>query len=338
MRTLLLFLLLFITLPSLASNKICVGETVLVVFNEELKKLTVHDKETFAILQSNHLEGHSFGEIALSADESKIWFPIDNIMYARDLTSGEIVKEIHGISAYKFEFNAAMDYLIHVELMEDRTVMYAYDLNSTEAIAYANIPLMDLVETVHFDATKQQFHILFKQVQSKTETLSKEPLFGLPETIEQIALDFLHDGMESRYYVYDSAEKKEVFNQVLPYSPDYGCNFEVINERLFVVTALGTAEVMDDFSLKLIPMFTMNVSDYAIINDQIIGSTGSNLFMYSVDTEQQRDLYDDEVNQLLIEASGLAITETHYYFTKEGILYRIKRSEPLNIDLETSVE
>lgn len=338
MRTLLLFILSFITFSSLASNKICVGETILVVFNEDLKKLTVHDKESFEIRQSTTLEGTSFGEIALSRDESKIWFPMDGIMYVRDVKTGEIVKEIQGANAYKFELSAAMEYLIHVELMEDHSLIYVYDLNSAEAISFANIPFSDFVETVHFDAEEQQFHLLSKQVKSRTETLSKEPMFGLPETVEQIALDFLHDGMESRYYVYDITNKKELFNQVIPYSPDYSCDFEVIDGRLFVVTALGTAEVMEDFSLRITPLLAMNVSDYAIFGKQLIGVTGSNLFAYSVETEEQDEWYDDEVNELLIQASGLAITETHYYFIKEGVLYRMKRSEPLNIDLETLVE
>lgn len=337
-RTLLLLFLSVLSFSSFASNKVCVGETVVVVFNEELKKLTVHEKESLEIRQSTSLEGFVFGEIALSKDESKIWFQMDGIMYARDTQTGEIVKEIQGSNVYTFELSAAMDYLIHFEMMEQDALVYVYDLNTAEAISYAKLPFADFLETIHFDAEEQQLHLLSKPFASKTEKPSKEPVFGVPETLEEVALDFRHDGMESRYVVYDIANKKELYNEVIEYSPDYECNFEVIDNRLFIITALGSAEVQEDFSLKLEPLFAMNMTDYAIFGTDVIGVTGFDLFSYSVETQMGKEWDEDKVNLLLIKASGLAVTETDYYFIAEGVLYRVKRAKPLNIDFETSLE
>lgn len=337
-RTLLLSFLLFITASSFASNKICVGENVVVVFNEDLKKLTVHEKESLEIKQSTELEGSVFGEIALSQNESKIWFEIDGVMYARDLETGEIVKNIQGANVYKFELSAAMDYLIHFEMMENDALVYVYDLNTAEAVSYAKIAFTDFLETIHFDAQKQQLHLLSKRFTSETEKPSKEPVFGLPSSVEEIALDFRNDGLASRYFVYDIANKQELYNEVISYSPDFGCNFEVIDERLFIVTAIGTAEVQEDFSLKLTSLVAMNVVDYAVFGSDLIGITGFNFFSYSVETGTYKEWNDDKANLILIQSKGLAVSETDYYFMMEGVFYRAKRSEPLNIDADMPID
>lgn len=330
--------LAFFTFTSFASNKICVGEKVVVVLNDNLKKLIVHDKESLEVLQSTELEGSFFGEIALSQDGSKIWFQVDATMYCRDLNSGEILKELMGMNSYKFELSAAQDYLIHFETIEDHSLIYVYDLNTAEAISYAKVDFTLFLETIHYNHKKQMLHLLSRTYQSKTEKPSKEPLFGIPETAEQIELAFRHDQKETRYYVYDIADKTVLYNEMIAYSPDYSSDFEGINDRLYLITDLGTVEVMDDHSFKMSSIVNMNRSDYAILGSEMVTATDFFLSTYSFETSEFTELYDKEANEILIQADGIAMTETDYYAFKEGIFYRFKRSEAMNVDFEMALD
>ncbi len=339
MKHLLLSIILTLfTFGSFASNKICIGEKVIVVFNESLKKLTVHDKETLEVLQSTELEGNNFGEIALSQDGSKIWFQIDSKMYCRDVETGEILLELQGANLYKFELSAAQDYLIHYERMEESSLIYVYDLNTTKAISYAKVDFTLFLETIHYDHVKQELHLLSQTFPSKTEKPSKEPLFGLPETAEQIELDFRHDGEESRYYVYDITNKKTIYDEIISYSSDFSCDFEVINDRLYIITQMGTSEVLEDYSLKLTSLVIINMSDYAILESEMVGATAYFLFSHSFETGISKKWDDKKVNLILVEADAIAMTETEYYCIEEGVFYRIKRSEPMNIDYEMALD
>ena len=332
-------ILTFFATGSFASNKICIGEKVIVVFNENLKKLTIHDKETLELLQSTQLEGDSFGEIALSSDGTKIWFQMDGKMYCRDMESGEIVKELAGMNSYKFELSSVQDYLIHFETIEhNHSLIYVYDLNTAEAISYAKVEFTRFLETIHYDQKKQEFHLLSRTFPSKTEKPSKEPLFGLPETAEQIALDFRHDEEETQYFVYDIANKKVLYDEIIEYSSDFTCDFEVINDRLFLITQMGTAEVMEDYSLKLTSLVAINMADYTILESEMVGATGFDLFSYSFETGAYKEMDDSEANLILVEADALAMDETDMYAIKEGIFYRFKRAELLNADFEMPLD
>ena len=335
---LLSFALVFFTFGSFASNKICIGEKIIVVFNENLKKLTVHDKQTLEVLQSTNLEGYSFGEIALSSDGTKIWFQIDGTMYCRNLDSGEIVKELQGTNAYKFELSNAQDYLIHFETIEQHSLIYVYDLNTAQPISYAKIEFTNALETIHYNHERQEIHLLSKTFPSKTEKPSKEPLIGLPETAEQIALGFRYDGEESQYFVYDIANKKVIYDQVIEYSSAYSCNFEVIDKKLFIITDIGTAEVLEDYSLKLTSLVIMNLADYSILESELVGATGFGLFSQSFQSGIYTEMNQNEVNLILIEADALAMSETNYYAIKEGVFYRFKRAAPLNVDFEMALD
>ncbi len=335
---LLSIILILFSFGTFASNKICIGEKIIVVFNESLKKLTVHDKETLEVLQSTDLEGSHFGEIALSQDGSKIWFQIDSKMYCRDVETGEILKELQGASLYKFELSAAQDYLIHYERVEESSLIYVYDLNTAKAVSYAKVDFTLFLETIHYDHAKQELHLLSRTFPSKTEKPSKEPLFGLPETAEQIELDFRHDGEESRYYVYDITNKKAIYDEIIPYSSDFSCDFEVINDRLYIITQMGTAEVLEDYSLKLTSLVIINMSDYAILESEMVGATAYFLFSHSFETGIYKKWDDKKANLILVEADAIAMTETEYYCIEEGVFYRIKRSEPMNIDFEMALD
>lgn len=330
--------LVLLTFGASASNKICIGEKVIVVFNENLKKLTVHDKESLEVLQSTTLEGNHFGEIALSQNGSKIWFQMDGTMYCRDMENGEILKELQGANMYKFELSAAQDYLIHYERTEASSLIYVYDLNTAEAISYAKVDFTLFLETIHYDHQKQELHLLSKTVPSKTEKASKEPNIGFPETVEQIALLFRHDQEESRYYVYDITNKKVVYNEIIPYSPDSSTDFEVINDRLYIIADLGTAEVLEDYSLKLTSLVLINMADYAILESEMVGATSYALFSHSFQTGEYKEWDDRKANKIIVESDAIAITEAEYYCIKEGIFYRIKRSEPMNIDFEMALD
>ena len=340
MKSILLSIILaFFAFGSFASNKICVGETVIVVFNQNLKKLVVHDRETLEILQSTELEGYSFGEIALSKDETKVWFQMDGKMYCRDMKTGEIAKEIQGSNAYKFELSAAQDYLIHYETIEESTLIYVYDLNTAEAVAYAKVDFTTFVETCHYDHEKQELHLLSRTFVSKTEKRPKEPMFGFPETAEEIALGMRHDEKESRYYIYDIANKAVIYDENIFYSSGFSVDFEVINDTcLYLVTQVGTAEVLDDHSLRITSFVATNLADYAILGNDLVGVNGFVFSSYSFEDGSMKEYYDDEANKILIEADAIAITETDYYAMKDEIFYRFKRSEPLNSDHELSLE
>lgn len=339
MKQLLLSLTLALfSFASFASNKICIGEKVIVVFNENIKKLTVHDKESLELLQSTELEGNTFGEIALSKNGTKIWFQMDGVMYCRDVDNGEILKEIQGANSYKFELSAAQDYLIHFERIEESSLIYVYDLNTAEAISYAKVDFTFFLETIHYDHEKQQLHLLSKTFPSETEKPSKEPVFGLPETAEQIALDFRHDEEESRYYVYDIENKKVLYDKNIAYSPDFSCDFEVINERLYIITQMGTAEVLDDYSLKLTSLVLINMNDYAILESEMVGATNFFLFSHSFETGAYKEWDDDEVNLIIVEADAIAMTETEYYCILEGLLYRFDRSDPSDSNFDMPLD
>ncbi len=321
-----------------ASNKICIGEKVIVVLNDNVNKLTVHDKETMEVLQSTSLEGSIFGELALSQDGSKIWFQMDATMYCRDVSTGEIVKELEGANAYTFELSAAQDYLVHFENMEDHALIYVYDLNTAEAISNAKVDFTQFLETIHYDHKKQVLHLLSQTFDSKTEKSSEEPMYGIVESSEEITESMLYDERESRYYVYDIANKKVIYDQNLSYSPDFSSDFEVINDRLTIVTQVGTAQVQDDYSLKVASLAIPNLADYAIDGSNLIGMNGFFLFFYSFEDDSIIQLYDDEVNQILIEADAISITDTDYYTFKEGVFYRFKRSDPMNADFDMPMD
>ncbi|MDG1331417.1 MAG: hypothetical protein P8P74_03760 [Crocinitomicaceae bacterium] len=335
---LLSFILVLISFGSFASNKICVGEKVLVVFNENLKKLTVHDKESLEVLQSTDLEGSTFGEIALSPDEANIWFQTGRTMYCRSIESGEILKELSGTNAYKFELSAAQNYLVHYETYEDHALVYIYDLNTAEAVSYAKVDFVNFLETAHYDHEKQQLHLLSSTFASKTEKPAKEPMFGLPSTSEEIELHFRQDGDETRYFIYDIANKSVLYDEVIPYSPDFECNFEMINDELYIITALGTAKVKEDFSLEITSMVLMNMSDYTILASEFVGATPYFLYTRSFETDTYEEMDDDQVNLILIESDAIAMTETDYYCIKDGVFYRFKRSEPMNADFEMPLD
>lgn len=339
MKHILLSLILaMVSFGSFASNKICVGEKVVVVFNENLKKLTIHDKETLEVLQSSMLEGNSFGEIALSSDETNIWFQIGGMMYCRSIETGEITKEIPGTNAYKFELSAAQDYLIHYETYEDHSLIYVYDLNTAEAVSYAKVDFVNFLETAHYDHEKQQLHLLSRTFESKTEKPAKEPMFGLPESAEEIALHFRQDQKETHYFVYNIANKSVLYDEKIEYSPDFECNFEVIKDELYIITAMGTAKVKEDYSLEITSIILMNLTDYAILDSEFVGATPYFLYTRSFETGEYKEMYDDETNLILIEAAGIAMTETDYYCVNEGVFYRFKRSEPMNADFDMPLD
>lgn len=330
--------LAFFTFGTFASNKICIGEKVIVVFNESLKKLTVHDKETMEVFQSTELEGSSFGEIALSQDGSKIWFQVDRTMFCRDLETGEIVKELLGSSFYKFELSNARDYLIHYETIETFSLVYVYDLNTTEAISYAKVDFKGSLETCHYDHVKQEIHLLSRTFPSKDEKAHKEPIFGLPETSEEIELEFRHDEEVSHYLVYDIANKKVLYDENVFYSSDFSCDFEVIEDRLYIITQLGTAEILEDYSFKITSLVALNMLDYSILESEMVGSTTFFLFSHSFKTGETKELYDDEADVILIEADAIAMDETNYYAILEGVFYRFKRSDPMYVDYEIALD
>lgn len=339
MKYLLLSILIsFGGFSALASNKICVGENIIVVFNENLKKLSIHDKETMEVLQADELEGRSFGEIALSTDGTKLWFQIDDKMYCRDVNTGELLKELHSSGDFKYELSAADDYLIHFETIEQHSLIYVYDLNSTQAVAYAKVDFTESLETIHYDHKRQKLHLLSSTRPTKKETAPKEPTFGLPQSAEQVALEFLHDQEEMRYMVFDITTKKSLFDAFVPYSPDSDCNFEVIGDKLYIITGIGTAEVLEDYSFKLTSLVVTNLSDYDVLNSELVGTNDYFAFSNSFEDNTYKKWDSFDANLLLIEADAIAVTETDYYVIKEGIFYRFKRSEPRNVDFEIAMD
>jgi hypothetical protein len=336
-HALLSLLLVLISFGSFASNKICIGEKVIVVLNENIKRLTVHDKETMEVLQMTDLEGNSFGEIGLSSDGSKIWFQIDDKMFCREIESGEIIKEItQGWG--KFDLSASMDYLIHYETIEEKSLIYVYDLKSAEAISYAKFDSKLKLETAHYDHKNQLLHILSPRYPSKTEKAPKEPMFGLPQSVEQLELEFLHDKMESHYIVYDIQNKKALYDEWISYSPNHTCNFEMINDELYIVTDMGTAKVKEDFSFELTLIVSVNLTDYDVEGSELVGINGYNMFVHSFESNTHKNLDHFDVNPILVEADGIAITETHYYCIKDGVFYRFKRTTPRDVDFEVPLD
>ncbi len=321
-----------------ASNKLCVGEKYLVVLNTSTKKLTVHEKATLQIIQSTTLEGYSFGELALSSNEGNIWFEMDGIMYCRSVEMGEILSEIMGSNAYKFELDNSSQHLVHIEQSEEQTLVYIYDLNTREAVGSAKFGFKWSLETCHFDPATKELHLLSKKFDSTREKASEETVFGLPETPEEIEAAMRHDQQESHYLVYDFKTKNVVYDQDVFYSSDFETNFELIAGRLFVVTQLGTAEVLGDRSFSITPLVATNLSDYAIFGAQIVGGNGSFFFNYSISDGTFVEHWDDEVNQLLIDATAIAVTETEYYATSESVLYRFQRSSPREVDADVVIE
>ena len=335
---LLSFLLAMFSFGSFASNKICIGEKVIVILNENIKRLTVHDKETMEIMQVTDLEGDSFGEVALSTDGTKLWFQIDDKMFCRVIETGEIIKEIPKGDQGKFDLSAAMDHLIHYETIENKSLIYVYDLNSTEAVSYAKIDSKLGLESAHYDHEKQLLHVLSHVYPSKNETPSKEPMIGLPESIEQLELEFLHDKEEMHYIVYDIQNKKALYDDWIAYSPNHSCNFEVINDELYIVTDMGTAKVLEDFSFELTTIVCVNLTDYDVGESELIGANGYFMFVNSFKNGSFRKLDSFEANQILIEADGIAVTETEYYCIKDGVFYRFKRSTPRDVDFEIALD
>ena len=75
-------------------------------------------------------------------------------------------------------------------------------------------------------------------------------MFGMPETPEEIALAMRQDELESRYYIYDIANKAVIYDENIFYSSSFSVDFEVINDStLYLITQVGTAEVLEDHSL-----------------------------------------------------------------------------------------
>lgn len=335
---LLSFLLAMFSFGSFASNKICVGEKVIVVLNENIKRLVILKKENLEILQTTDLEGESFGEIGLSSDGANIWYQVDDRMICRVIETGVILLEISGGSGSTFELSAAMDNLIHYENIEEKALVYVYDLNTAEAISYAKIDSKLSLESAHYDQENQRLHILSHTYPSKTEKPSKEPKFGLPESVEQLALEFRHDQEEMHYMVYDIQNKKALYDEWIEYSPDDQCNFEMINDELYIVTDMGTAKVLEDFTFELTLIISLNQIDYDVIESELIGVNGYFMYIHSFKTGTYKKLDDFEANLILIEADGIAATETDFYCIKEGVFYRFKRSTPMNVDMDMALD
>jgi len=335
---LLSILSVFFSFGTLASNKICIGENVIVVLNENVKRLTVHDKESMEILHLTDLEGDSFGDVALSSDETKIWFQVDDKMYCHEVESGEIIKAIPGGDSFKFELSAAMDYLIHYETIEKKSLIYVYDLNSAEAIAYAKVDSYYLLGTAHFDSKNQQLHVLSEVYPSKREAHSKEPRIGLPQSAEQIELEFLYDQEEARYIVYDIQNKKTLYDEWINYSPDGNFNFEVINDELYIVSGIGTAKVLDDYSLEMTSLVCDNQVDFDVHESELAGMNGNMLYVQSFEKGTFKKHDDFDANLILLKADGIAITATYFYCIKEGVFYRFKRATPMDVDFEISLD
>ncbi|MFK7786776.1 MAG: hypothetical protein AB8B56_16775 [Crocinitomicaceae bacterium] len=337
-QILLSVLLALFSFGSFASNKICVGENIIVVLNEKVKRLTVHDRASMEIIQSTHLEGDSFGEIALSTDGSKIWFQIDDKMYCRAIESGEILKEMPGGDSYTFDFSASMDYLIHYQTIDEKSLIYVYDLNTAEAISYAKVDSKLELETAHYDHNKQLMYVLSETYPTKKESTSKEPQIGGLQSIEQIELEFLHDQEEMRYIVYDIQNKKALHDEWLAYSPDGNCDFELINGELFLVSGIGTAKVLEDFSFKLTNVICVNQKDHNVYASELIGVNGYLMYTYSPEKGTYTKYDDFEANLILLEADGIAITETELYCIREGIFYRFRRDNLMGVDYEIALD
>lgn len=335
---LLSFLFALFSFGSFASNKICVGENVIVVLNENVKTLTVHDRASMEVIQMTHLEGDSFGEIGLSRDGSNMWFQIDDKMYCRSIESGEILKELDGGASFKFDLNASMDYLIHYQTTEESTLIYVYDLNTTEAISYAKVDFKLKLETSHYDHEKQLLYLLSETYPTKKESSSKEPQLGLPQSTEQIELEFLHDQEEMRYLVYDIQNKKALFDEWLAYSPDGYCDFELIDGELFLVSGVGTSKVLEDFSFDLTTVVCVNQKDHNIYESELVGVNGYLMYSYSPEKGTYTKYDDFEVNLILLEADAIAMTETEFYCIREGIFYRFRRDNLMGVDYEIALD
>jgi hypothetical protein len=323
---------------SFASNKICIGEKIIVVFNEKVKRLTVHDRASMEIMQMTELEGDSFGEIGLSTDESKIWFMIGDIMYCRDVESGEILKEIQGGDSYKFDMNASMDYLIHYQTIEEKSLIYVYDLSSMEAVSYAKVDSKLELETAHYDHKKQLIYVLSKTYPSKNESSTKEPTLGLPQSVEQIELEFLHDQEEMHYIVYDILNKKALKDEWLAYSPDGNCDFEMIGEELFLVSDVGTAKILEDFSFDLTNIVCVNHKDHNVFESELVGVNRYLMYIYSTEKGTYKTYDSSAADVILLEADGIAMTETELYCIREGIFYRFLRATPMSVDYEVPLD
>lgn len=332
------FLLVMFSFGSFASNKICIGENVIVVLNEKIKRLTVHDKASMEVIQLTDLEGDSFGEVALSSDETKIWFQINDKMFCRVLETGEIIKELPEGNRGTFELSASMNYLIHYQTIDGKSLIYVYDLNSTEAISYAKVDSKLKLESAHYDHENQRLHILSIAYPSKNEKSSKEPVLGLPQSVEQIKLDFLHDQEEMHYIVYDIQNEKALYDEWIAYSPDGDCDFELINNELYIVTDIGTAKVLEDFSLDLTTIVCVNQTDFDVHKSELVGTNGYSMYVQSFDSGTFKKMDSFEANTILVNADGIALTDDEYYCINEGVFYRFKRSTPMDVDYEIALD
>ncbi|MFT5779684.1 MAG: hypothetical protein ACI837_002643 [Crocinitomicaceae bacterium] len=339
MKHIVLFWVILLTSTSLlASNQISVGEKFVVVANSKSKKITVHDKATLEIVHTIFIENGRLYEVALSSDESTIWYRSGATMYCISTSTWEPNIEFEGFGVYRFELNNQNKQLIHYENSGESTIVDIFDLNSAVMSDHMEIPFSGFIESIFYNDSTDQLIILTPKFDLKSELpLSEEEAIIFPETKEEVELSMRHDGKGSRLVVFDKMDNI-IHDDTIYYSSNFSTDLDMIGDRLFLITQIGNCEILEDYSLRTTSFIATNVQDYTIHETSIYGSNSFNFFQYNSTDDSYTEFWDDDMNKIIVEANAVEMDETHCFVVYDNILYRFKQDNMREVDWEVSVE
>ncbi len=342
-----LFLFAFSIVTSLtlyANSGISIGKTMVVVLNENTREITVHTKEKLEIIHRLVLpKSGSIKSIALSSDESKIWYVVGEKAICVSTINWKEVISISGVNSYNFRLDKQNKHLIHFSGDEKMSAVDIYDLNTAKITARVKVKFSDFLESIIYNESTGMLTMLGTKKDDKSEVPMKgdaDILF--PETKEDVNKMMHHDGKTSQFTIYDVRNNVVIVNKRTFYSPNFSTSLEMIGEELFAVTQIGTCKISEGHEFTMTSLIATNVSDFAIADTMIAGATGFTFFTYTLKDDKFTEFYDDEVNELCLQADASAFDKGDYYMCYENTLYRFKDEDGfgvqfVNVDIDISL-
>lgn len=278
-------------------------------------KLNIIDRFENKILFSAVVNTSTVTEsIFLSSDKSKIWYLSSSDYYFIDTKTWKSEKKISGVNVYAFNPSSDKNYFVYTHSGDEFT-SEIYDANTGELYKSVSYVANAFIGDVMYDEISKKLYQISSTFSSESETVISS---SNPETLADLEAAMKNDGKKVELLVYDLAMGNVAYKEEIYYSPQFHFSFEYLKEQLYIISAMGTAMVNDDYQIQLLPVITGgNLRAYGVDKKGMIGFTFFDLFKYEFATKtftSVEEYHDGLLSSLAVfSANGI-----EYYFLGES--------------------
>lgn len=299
-------LLLFLIFAICHAQAILTTPSFNIIYKNDNTLLVLNKSDNKVLYKVENIYGSSFEKnLFVSKDQSKLWYQNSFDYICVNTSTWKVEKKINGFNVFLFCPTTNREYFVHSQLEDDEFTSSIYDANKGEIIKTVKYNAHSFVDDVIYDSKTGYLYQLSSNYVSSTET--KQNIKDFPENVDDITNIMKNDGNETELIVYDVRNDKLISKKSNFYSASSSPNLEIINDKVYIITGIGTALIDANFNFKIAPMIYSGLRSYAIVDNGIIGVTFFEMFNMNFSTWESKSL-DVEIHEDILNADAFCST------------------------------